>query len=284
MKELTFYKVQASGNDFILVDLLKLKKLPSTFYWSKFAKKYCPRKTEIGADGVLVIEPGKTKSFRMRIFNPDGKEAQMCGNGARCAAFWYIKQNSRFKIKNSSKIEFETKAGVIGAKVDLYGKVKIKMSKPFDMKLQLPIKVLDRNIHVNFLNTGVPHTIVFVESVDNTDVEKIGAAIRYHQQFAPQGTNVNFVEYIKEGWIKIRTYERGVEAETLACGTGSVACAILSDLKFNPDVKEDARKVKVSVQGGEDLIVSFSREGEYLSDVWLEGKASLVYKGVVIYD
>jgi diaminopimelate epimerase len=269
-----FYKLQASGNDFILIDNSRLKIAKKEL--RKIAQKYCIRKIGIGADGLLVIEHSKRSDFKMRIFNADGSEAEMCGNGARCATFWasYIG-----KIKNNTI--FETKAGLIEAKIKRKNKealVSIKMTDPIDLKLEIPLLLGRRKIKVNYVNTGVPHTVIFVEGLEKISVEEIGRKIRFHKRFLPQGTNVNFVEILKENLIKIRTYERGVEEETFACGTGAVASAVITT-KF---LKNMTKKVKVSVltKSGEKLKVYFY-QNETITNVWLEGKASLVYEGII---
>jgi len=267
-----FSKLQASGNDFILIDVRGLRFKVQGSRYGEFAKRYCQRKLGIGADGLLVIEPSKKEEFKMRIFNSDGSEAQMCGNGARCVALW----------ASSSKkyIKFDTIAGVIEAGVSK-NDVKIKLTDPFDLKIDFVLTVLGRTIRASYINTGVPHTIVFIEGLDKIDIEKIGRAVRFHKKFAPAGTNVNFVEILGEGSIKIRTYERGVEAETLACGTGTVASAIVYRFKVQGSRFKEGKsdKIKVLTESGEVLNVYFKREGDKVSDVWLEGRAYLVYKG-----
>jgi diaminopimelate epimerase len=259
MKKTTFYKLQASGNDFILLDNRKLKIGNSKL--KGIAKKFCQRKLGIGADGLLVIEPAKKAKFKMRIFNPDGSEPQMCGNGARSVAGW-----TRLKT-----LSFETKAGIIEAKTGK-NQVKIKLSDPKGLKLNIPIKVLGRKIKVNFINTGVPHAVILVQGLEEIDVEAIGQAVRWHKRFSPRGVNVDFVEVLKGDLIKIRTYERGVEAETLACGTGAVASAIIATSK---------NRKKVLTKSGEILKVCFEKNRGKINNVWLEGKADLVYKGEI---
>ncbi|MBU1112730.1 MAG: diaminopimelate epimerase [Candidatus Omnitrophica bacterium] len=267
MKIIEFYKLQASGNDFILIDNRKLKITSGRL--KAIARNYCRRKLSIGADGLLVIEPSKKALFKMRIFNVDGSEAQMCGNGARCSAFWYA-----LKGKPAKNIRFETKAGIIESRVGQES-VTIKLSDPKNIRLQMPINVLGRKIKVDFINSGVPHAVIFVEGLAKIKVEAIGRAVRFHKSFKPSGTNVDFVELLSAETIALRTYERGVEAETLACGTGSVAAAIISVAKL----KLNSRKINVLTRGGEILKVYFDKQGQKFTKVWLEGKANLVYKG-----
>jgi diaminopimelate epimerase len=293
MRRIEFYKLQASGNDFILVEGQKPRSLKLSY--KDFAKEYCQRKFGVGADGLLVIEPSRKADFRMRIFNPDGSEAEMCGNGARCAALW---ASSKFKAQSSRPrmIKLETKAGIVEAKVckaqclkskvknlkinnNLWGNVMIKMSEPYDLRFNIPIKVFGRTVKVNFINTGVPHAVIFVEGLDKINVEEIGRALRFHKKFSPQGANVDFLEFIKDNYVKIRTYERGVEAETLACGTGVVASAIVASYQL--PIVGCQFNIRVLTRSGEALEVYFNRRNDNIEDVWLEGKAYLIYKGEV---
>jgi len=251
----------ASGNDFVVLEfsssrVLELKDL---------ARKICDRKFGAGADGLLVLEKSKIADIKMHIFNPDGSEAEMCGNGAHCAVSYLGKSN----------VKIETKAGIIEGKFDKE-KVRIKLSDPGNLKLDLPIKINNRLLHVNFINTGVPHTVIFVEALDKIEVVNLGRQIRFHKKFMPAGTNVDFVEVLDFGSIKIRTYERGVEDETLACGTGSVASALITNLKLKT---KSFGKINVQTKSGEILKVYFNRMDNYFRNVWLEGKAKTVYKG-----
>ncbi len=282
-----FFKLQASGNDFVLID--NRRGTGSGINLKKIAKKLCERKFGIGADGILVIEPSKKGDFTMRIFNPDGSEAEMCGNGARCTALWAK------EVLKRNYVRFQTKAGIIEAQVEEkglrkdrdkpgeYNRVRIKMSDPYGLRLDLHVKVFSRTLRVHYINTGVPHTIVFVEGLDNINVAEIGRALRFHKAFRPVGTNVDFVEVIGDKFIKIRTYERGVEAETLACGTGVVASAIITGYKLT-DSQSRKYRFDVLTKSGEKLKVYFARDVDKITDVWLEGKAYLVYTGKVPAD
>jgi diaminopimelate epimerase len=285
VRKSSFYKLQASGNDFILIDHRQRTPRKSRQSgtrgrqkpdYKKLAKNLCRRKTGIGADGLLVIEASRKAAFKMRIFNPDGSEAEMCGNGARCVGLW-AKYKSPVHQFTRSPVKFETVAGIIEAEANKAGNVKIKTADPLDVKLDSTLSVLGRTIHINYINTGVPHVVIFVEGLDNIDVAKIGRAIRFYKRFAPAGTNVNFVEIRGDNSIAVRTYERGVEAETLACGTGAVASAIIAGSKLNP--KSLKYKMEVLTRGGETLKVYFDRRGKKISHVFLEGRAYLTYKG-----
>ena len=279
-----------AGNDFIVINA-------GPKGLNGLAKILCDRKTGIGADGVLVIEKSKIADFRMRIFNADGSEAEMCGNGLRCAVLYegiygrtpYHKgtgQASAQVHKSTSKrIRVETKAGIYEGEIIGEDRVKIKMEEPKDIKLSFPLKVNGRRIKVNFINTGVPHAVIFVEGLDKIAVDIIGSAIRYHNEFKPKGANVNFVEIIDDDNIKIRTYERGVEGETLSCGTGSVASAIIANYKSPFDCARGKQitdsKINVHTLGGV-LKVVFKRVVSEVRDVYLEGEARVVFEGQII--
>ncbi|MDD4939632.1 MAG: diaminopimelate epimerase [Candidatus Omnitrophica bacterium] len=259
MRKIKFTKMAASGNDFVLIDSRKSKVRGVPL----LAKNICDRKYGVGADGLLVLERSRSANARMRIFNADGSEAEMCGNGARCCVFYIGRDKTRL----------ETKAGTIESslKKDI---VKIRLTDPKNIRPDLSIKVNNRNLKVNFIDTGVPHAVIFVEGLDEIHVRQIGRAVRNHKVFSPRGTNVDFVEVLNEDSLGIRTYERGVEDETLACGTGSVASAVIFALKI-------ARKNKISVhtKSGEILKVYFKRINNSFRDVWLEGKAKIIHKG-----
>jgi len=260
MKKINFVKLQASGNDFILIDQRKAK----AFDYKQFAVKFCHRKFGIGADGILVIEASKKADFKMRIFNSDGSEAAMCGNGARCTALWAKKKHTAF----------ETRAGIIEADFKSADALKVKMTKPFGLCLDRDINVFGRTIKINSINTGVPHAVIFVDSLDELDVAEIGREVRFHKHFSPAGTNVNFVQVMDTDLIHIRTYERGVEDETLACGTGTVASALIFAIKSGLDIP-----VRIKNKSGETTKVYFDRSGTTINNVWLEGKAYKVFAG-----
>ncbi len=244
----------ASGNDFIVIDKKLSGNLPG------LAKSLCDRKFGIGADGLLLLDNSK---HTMRIFNADGSEAQMCGNGARCAALYSGEKEGKIN----------TLAGVINTQVS-NSQVRVQLTCPKDIKLDIPLNVNNRLIKVNFVNTGVPHVVIFVRGIETIDVRNIGSSIRHHVKFAPAGTNVNFVEVKDKNLIQVRTYERGVEDETLACGTGSAASAIIFALKHGIE-----NSVKVKTQCGETLKVFFEKNNHKFQDLWLEGSAKIVYKG-----
>jgi diaminopimelate epimerase len=260
-----FLKIVGSGNDFVVIDnrknLIKNR--------SSIAKKLCDRKFGIGADGLLLLENSKKADFKMRIFNPDGSEAEMCGNGLRCI-LRFISENSISKKKN---LQIETKAGILDGAIK--GKVvKVRMNIIGEPKLNLEIPVENSKITGNYINTGVPHTVIFVEDVDRVDVEKIGPSIRYNKIFGKSGTNVDWVEILKEGTIKIRTYERGVEGETLSCGTGTVASAVITSI-----LKKFKSPITVIPKSKEVLRVYFDKD---FKKIYLEGKTLYTFKGIWI--
>jgi diaminopimelate epimerase len=268
MRKINFTKMVASGNDFIIVDSNSLK-----FNLDLLARRICERKIGIGADGLVIIKRIKKNTFNMRIFNPDGSEAEMCGNGARCVALY---ANKKFKLK---AINLLTQAGNIQAKIkkDL---VKIKMSHPKDVQLDISIGLPYRDINLNYIDTGVPHSVVFVQGLNTLDVVNIGRQIRYHRKFQPRGTNVDFVEIYNENFIGVRTYERGVENETLACGTGVVASGLITFLRvFANKSKPKNFIIKAKTLDTEILKVYFDYKDNKFFDVWLEGSAQIIYKG-----
>ncbi|MBI4335891.1 MAG: diaminopimelate epimerase [Candidatus Omnitrophica bacterium] len=265
MKSIKFAKMVASGNDFVVIDTTGGAGSPVPgSRLSAFAKEACDRKYGIGADGLIILEKSKKSDFYMRIFNPDGSEPNMCGNGARCAALF----------KGKGRLKFETKAGIIEAEVNK-AVVRIKMTDPKDLWQNIDLSVGTQFYKVHYINTGVPHTVFFVGSVETINVREVGRHIRSHKNFHPGGTNANFAQVSGANSIKVRTYERGVEDETLACGTGSVASALLS---FHLKLTKKS-PVLVETKSGETLKVYFDYKNNRFSNVWLEGAARIVFEG-----
>jgi len=267
MSTVRFTKAVATGNDFIIIDNRSAKLGGSL---SRLAKKICERKWSVGSDGLLVIEASKKTDFRMRIFNPDGSEAEMCGNGSRCIALY-----ARTKRIAKDEMTIETVAGILKAKVkkDI---VKVKLPDPTDIRWNFCLTIHNCPYKLNFVKAGVPHVVHFVEDLDKVDVKNVGASIRFHKEFSPAGTNADFVKVIGANEIKVRTYERGVEDETLACGTGAVASAIIS-----AESEKLKSPITVETQSGEKLKVYFELiEGDF-RNVYLEGKAKLVCDGII---
>ena len=264
---LHFHKMNGAGNDFVIIDNRNLDQNLSR----EQIARLCNRQRGIGADGLLAVEPAEENAdFKFRYYNADGGEAEMCGNGARC----FGKYTAALLGENISEVTFETIAGTLGAEI-LGEDVRIAMSDPFDLEMETGISVEGLDHPVYSLNTGVPHAVTFVDDLEQTDVVKFGAALRYHEHFSPNGTNANFVAVKGDSHIAIRTYERGVEDETLACGTGMVACALIHHLLTGAP-----SPVKVDVAGGETLEIGFEKTGDSsFHNVTLTGPADYVFEG-----
>ena len=266
MKEIKFYKMVATGNDFVVVDNRK-KIIPNPV---SLAQKVCNRHNGVGADGLLLLENSKKADYKMRILNSDGSEAEACGNGFRCIA---LLAHEEFKFPRKQR--FESLAGLIRA--DIQGsRVRVGLMEPRDFTGREKIQLNGRSLHYYFVRVGVPHVVIFVEGLAKLPVAELGREIRYHSRFVPAGTNVNFVELNGSNSIHVETYERGVETNTLACGTGSTASAIVSSLAGY--VKPP---VKVKTRGGEILTIDFEKKGEKIQNVSLEGEAHLVFEGTL---
>jgi diaminopimelate epimerase len=263
--KIPFMKMSGSGNDFILIDhrkpFLKEEGLKD------LVRKVCQRRISVGADGLILIEPSKKADFKWRFYNADGSEAEMCGNGGRCVArFAYLKGIAGPSLK------FETLAGILTAQVE-EKKVKLEMTKPFGLKLDETLLIDGKKQIFSSINTGVPHAVLFVEDLEGVDIVPIGRAIRFHSHFSPSGTNVNFIRLEKGSQLSIRTYERGVEDETLACGTGAVASALIA--AFKGLVKSP---VSIKTRGDEVLTVHFEIEAKEVRKVFFEGDVHIIYE------
>jgi diaminopimelate epimerase len=264
---LRFTKMNGAGNDFILID----NRAGDIDLNRSQIASLCDRHRGVGADGILLLENLTNRAdFRMRYFNADGGEAEMCGNGARCFA--------RFahRVAGTQKtISFQTPAGVISAELkgDL---VTLRMTEPTDLRfnVELPMTVGTRTVH--FINSGVPHVVIPVPKTDDVDVQNEGATIRHHKMFSPNGANVNFIEKRGPNKIAIRTYERGVENETLACGTGIVASALIFAATENA-----GDPIHVIARGGDELQVGFERIDGGFRNVTLTGPAEFVFEGTI---
>ena len=258
-----FSKLSGSGNDFIIIDNMDLRINSDDF--RRYVPVICKRRICVGADGVILVEPSSKADFKWRFFNSDGSEAEMCGNGGRCVArFVYEKGIVRKRL-----ISFETLAGII--KAEVRGRsVKIQLTPPYGMILDESLDLDTTEIEFSFVNTGVPHVVIFVDELEKIDVHGLGRGIRFHKRFSPEGTNVNFV-CIKDGKIYYRTYERGVEDETLACGTGAVACAVVAAEKGLIRLPAD-----VVTRSGEVLRIYREKE-----NIFLEGLTKWIYDGVL---
>lgn len=266
---LTFYKMSGSGNDFILVDnrtnIIKPEAAP------ELARSLCRRKVSVGADGLILIENDQEVDFSWRFFNADGSSAEMCGNGGRCVA----RLANMLDICGTS-LSFRTRAGIIGAEL-LGSRVKLQMTKPFDLRLDQELEVNGQRVATHFVNTGVPHTVFILDTPDELEEQDVvgqGRSVRYHSHYAPAGTNVNFFALLGQRAIALRTYERGVEDETLACGTGATAVALVGVAKGMVEPPVD-----VHTRSGETLTIYFDATEELPDEVYMEGEATLIYQG-----
>ncbi len=270
--KLHFTKMTGAGNDFVMIDNRDLSL--SHVLTKEAIAHLCDRRFGIGGDGLIAVEPATADGeVRMRYYNSDGGEAEMCGNGARCfTAFVHHLSNGSVK-----QLRFETLAGIILGQVHADGSITVQLTTPQGMKLHVlsPDEQLPAPVH--FVNTGVPHAVAFLDDVDHIDIMKLGAYLRYHKAFAPAGTNANFACVLSPQHLKLRTYERGVEGETLACGTGMTATALLhAELTGAPS------PIQLDVAGGCTLAVSFEKTapGHY-SNITLTGPAVIVFEGII---
>jgi len=264
---LEFTKMSGAGNDFILFDNREGRIVLTP---EKIAR-LCHRQFGIGADGLMLLVPAQTATadWAWQFYNSDGSDAEMCGNGARCFAR-YIQKTTGWSLPT---VRFETIAGVIHA--EFHGeRVTVGLTTPHGLRLEEAVTTADGEIQVSSLNTGVPHAVVFVADADQAMVQQRGAELRWHPHFQPRGTNVNFVQVLGTDHIRVRTYERGVEGETLACGTGVTAGALVSSR-----IRGFRSPVRVQVQGGDELAVSFREEDGQFHDVRLNGPATFVFEG-----
>ena len=256
--KVNFYKYQGTGNDFIIIDNRKNNISLSEMQINKL----CDRRFGIGADGLMLLENHPNLDFNMKYFNADGKESSMCGNGGRCLVAF---------AKSLSLIDKKTNFNAID------GVHKATVNKNNSISLQMQDVSYIRLVNTNyFLNTGSPHYVTFRDDIKNIDVYNRGREIRYSAEFSPEGTNVNFVEF-QDNKLFVRTYERGVENETLSCGTGVTASAISASIYSD----SDKNSYDIITKGGY-LNVSFKKQDSNIfSDVWLTGPATFVFKGEI---
>ena len=257
--EIEFVKMHGAGNDFIMIDDRE-GVFPVEDY-QRVAAMAC-RPSGIGCEGVILVQRSATHDFRMRFFNPDGSEAELCGNGARCVAAFA----REIGAVSSDRMRFETVAGSIAAEIVDDRTVRIAMPEP-------------RDFADDFVVAGVPHKIVVVENLAKVDVEGEGRRIRMSDEFAPAGTNVDFVVYRGTDRAAVRTYERGVEAETGACGTGSVATAVIGVKDYGLSFP-----VHVKTAKGYELIIDGKYDGNRFYDLTLTGPVKRVFTGKIDFD
>ena len=255
-----FYKLVATGNDFIVIDSRGIS--GSLENPGILARELCRRRFSVGADGLIVLREHPEFDFVWDFYNSDGSRAEMCGNGARCAArlFNYL--------TGKREISFLTDVGVIKAEVS-GDTVTVDMGSYSDLRMGIEIQVDGGVLKGHFVNTGVPHFVVKVEDLDTIDVVSLGRRIRFHRFFSPGGTNVDFFK-VEDGFFSMRTYERGVEDETLACGTGACAVSVISR-----ELGYGKKLFPIKVRGGE---LEVELEGKFMR---LRGEARIVYKGIL---
>ncbi|HTZ41402.1 MAG TPA: diaminopimelate epimerase, partial [Syntrophales bacterium] len=259
--------IQGSGNDFVLIDN-RDNVVRDVGKIDEFVKTVCRQHVAVGADGLILIEGSDKAHFRWRFFNADGSEVEMCGNGGRCAARFAL-----IKGIAPEKMIFETQAGLIDAEVTGEN-VKLRLTDPKDLRKAYTIELEGAPTLVNSINTGVPHVVTFVNDLDSHDVYRMGRTIRYHGEYQPAGTNANFACVLSRHRMRLRTYERGVEDETLACGTGAVATALVASWTGLVDSPVD-----VLVKSGETLKIYFNKTEKGFEKIYLEGGTTVVYQG-----
>ena len=270
MISLSCTKGTGAGNDFVILDEFSS---PLNTDLGTLTRALCDRHFGIGADGVLILRPHLEADFEMLYYNADGSRGAMCGNGGRCAARYARERGIAADAMRFVALEHLYRAEVRG------DAVRLTMKDPVQIDSDRVLEVSGRTFRGRLLDTGAPHLVVFTEGLDGMDVESLGHALRHHADLAPQGANVNFVERSPGALLRLRTYERGVERETLACGTGSVASAVAGALAAGL-----TSPVTVHVRSGDRLMVHFVRTGDRFSGVVLEGPARMLFTARCRYD
>lgn len=258
--------MNGAGNDFVLIDNRSQKLRLS----SEQVVRICDRHRGVGADGLILLIPSTSgkADWAWQFFNSDGSTGEMCGNGARCFGRFVQK-----KTCMNRDFTFETEAGIISARFQAE-RVTVNLTEPTGLRLNEQLPLRDGAHVVHSINTGVPHAVLFVADADQAMVMQLGPEIRRHAHFGAKGANVNFVQVLGPNHIRVRTFERGVEGETLACGTGVSASALIS-----AKVHHFGSPVHVRVQGGDQLEVSFREKGDGFTDVYLTGPAEFAFEG-----
>lgn len=262
-----FVKYTGCGNDFILFDN-RCGKFP--FSRPDIIQRLCHRQCGIGADGILLLEHSEQADCCMRILNRDGSEAEMCGNGLRCFADWLETvgfNQQTFCIEVMHRTFKASKAGSL---------VSIEMRDPSLVQWNIPLRFEEQFLHVHHLDTGVPHTILFVQDADAVDLARIGPYLRYHPFWQPKGTNVTIAQQNGSQTFKVRTYERGVEGETLACGTGATAAALAAARQYCLN-----GPLRMQTRSGEELEINFREEAQLFSAITMTGPAQYLFRGEI---
>lgn len=266
--QIAFTKMHGAGNDFVMIENLD----GAIQLSSEQVARLCDRRFGIGADGLILLNPPQSADTdaTMVYYNADGGRVDMCGNGARCFTAFAMDN----QVGDGETVRFATDAGPMAATAK-NGVFTIRMTPVHSIELGQVLNSEQGSYQYDFMNTGVEHVVVFTDDVESVDIVPEGSAIRYHHNF-PKGTNANFAEIQSDGIIKVRTYERGVEGETLACGTGVTAVAIAANL-----TKNLPKPISVLVRGGDTLTVDFKRDGDSISDITLTGPAVTVFQGTI---
>jgi diaminopimelate epimerase len=267
---ITFTKASGAGNDFVLVN--NITGDPGINF-ERFAVAVCDRHFGVGADGLIILGKSSRADFTMLYYNADGSSGGMCGNGGRCIARFALKEGVAGKNPR-----FEALDHIYDAEVG-ESSVRLHMKDPADLRRGLVFSPGEKQMKGAFIDTGAPHAVIFEDNLAGLDVTKFGSAIRHDPRFGSPGANVNFVMIRNGSTVELRTYERGVESETLACGTGSVASALISS-----DMYALTSPVTVAVRSGESLFVHFRKTGATWTDVFLEGSAHMLFEGRLLYD
>jgi len=263
-----FTKMHGAGNDFVMID----NRSGAIELSPKQVAQLCHRHFGVGADGLLLLdipEDPAVADARMIYFNSDGSRAEMCGNGARCFTAFALERG----VGREGRLRFVTDAGLLTSTV-VGNAITIQMSEPTELRLHETIHLQSGDTDVHHINTGVPHVVRFVDDASAVEIRLQGAEMRFHPAFKPKGANANFAALQGDGSVVIRTYERGVEDETLACGTGVTAVGILAHL-----VHDVPLPVRLRVASGDELTVNFDRDGETIRNVTLTGPAKTVFRG-----
>lgn len=266
MTHWSFAKYVGCGNDFIIFD----NRLETFPIFQPLIQRLCLRQKGIGADGLLLLENSKKADFRLRIFNSDGSEAEMCGNGLRCFIKWLTSlgfQNHSYRIEVMQRILTASQIGNV---------VCVEMGSPRNIQWDIPVRFEEQFLRVHYLNTGVPHVVLFMENIDSVNLIKLGSYIRNYSLWKPNGTNFTIAQKIDSQKLKIRTYERGVEGETLACGTGATAAALAAARQSGY-----SSPVIVQTYSGEELEIGFSFENQIFSNVTMKGSAECTFMGEI---
>lgn len=268
MSNCFFAKYVGCGNDFILIDN-RLKTFP---FQQSLVQHLCQRQRGVGADGLILLEtPTKPDAdFRFRIFNSDGSEAEMCGNGIRCFVKWLASMGFHYE-----HYRIQTMQSILKAK-HVKDDICVDMGTPGNIQWDISLPFENQFLRIHYLNTGVPHAILFTENIDDVELLKLGPYIRNYSLWTPHGTNVTIAQKETGARLKVRTYERGVEGETLACGTGATAAALAAAREY-----QIVSPVCIETRLGEELNIGFSYENQKFSHVTLTGSAKCTFTGEV---